>query len=77
MIISKFIPNFLLCFVCLFLLVWLGTGFDDRMTFSWYAYTIEAVLSVFYGWTKSANLNTIEPEDKPHPHHHRPIPPRA
>lgn len=80
MLMSKFIPNFLVCFVCLFVLVWLGTGFDDRMTFSWYAYTIEGVLSLFYAWAKSANMNTIEPEkkeQKPHLHHHRPMPPQV
>lgn len=77
MLISKFIPNFLLCFVFLFILVWLGTGFDSRMTFSWYAYTIEGVLSAFYAWTKSANMNKIESE-QPAPHHtHRPMPPQT
>lgn len=82
MLISKFIPHFLFCFVCLFLLVWLGTGFDNEMTFSWYAYAIEGVLSAFYGWTKSADMSKTDADEErrqqqPPQHHHRPMPPHV
>ena len=69
--IGKFVLNFLMIFVFLMFIVWAGTSFDNEMTFSWYSYTIVGVLSVFYAWTKSVNLNKIA-EDKPagQEHHH-------
>lgn len=80
MIWSKFIMNFIACFIGLMIIVFLGTAFDTEMTFTWYAYTICGVLSAFYAWTKSANMNALTAE-KPsvpehehtahhHPHHH-------
>lgn len=62
MIRSKFIMNFIACFIGLMIIVFLGTAFDTEMTFTWYAYTICGVLSAFYAWTKSANMNTIAPD---------------
>ncbi len=60
MVWSKFIFNFAACFIGLMIIVFLGTAFDTEMTFSWYAYTICAVLSAFYAWTKSADMNHID-----------------
>ena len=78
MSIGKFILNFIMIFVLLMLIVWAGTSFDNEMAFSWYSYTIVGLLSVFYAWTKSVNMNKIA-DDKPvtaehHPHeiHHHP-----
>lgn len=68
---GKFVLNFSMIFVFLMFIVWAGTSFDNEMTFSWYSYTIVGVLSVFYAWTKSVNMNKIA-EDKPagQEHHH-------
>ena len=70
--IGKFVLNFLLIFVFLMLLVWAGTAFDNEMTFTWYSYTIVGVLSAFYAWTKSVNMNKIadeKPQKEEHVHH--------
>ena len=66
---GKFVLNFIAIFALLMFIVWAGTAFDNEMTFSWYSYTIVGVLSLFYAWTKSADLNKI-PEDQPQPHPH-------
>ncbi len=65
---GKFVLNFIAIFALLMFIVWAGTAFDNEMTFSWYSYTIVGVLSVFYAWTKSVNMNKIA-DDKPAPHH--------
>ena len=70
MIWSKFIMNFIACFIGLMIIVFLGTAFDTEMTFTWYAYTICSVLSAFYAWTKSANMNVISAADNAAPKHH-------
>ena len=68
---GKFVLNFIAIFALLMFIVWAGTAFDNEMTFSWYSYTIVGVLSLFYAWTKSADLNKIPDEArKPQPHHH-------
>ena len=69
--IGKFILNFIMIFVLLMLIVWAGTAFDNEMTFSWYSYTFVSILSFFYAWTKSVNLNKLA-DDKPagEEHHH-------
>ena len=70
--IGKFVLNFLMIFILLMFIVWAGTSFDNEMTFSWYAYTIVGVLSTFYAWTKSVNLNKIadeQPAGQEHHHH--------
>ncbi len=68
---GKFVLNFIAIFALLMFIVWAGTAFDNEMTFSWYSYTIVGVLSLFYAWTKSADLNKIPEETpKPQPHHH-------
>ena len=68
---GKFVLNFVMIFVFLMLIVWAGTSFDNEMTFSWYSYTIVSVLSTFYAWTKSVNMNKIA-DDKPEgQEHHR------
>lgn len=76
---GKFVLNFVLIFAFLMLIVWAGTSFDNEMTFSWYSYTIVTVLSVFYAWTKSVNMNKIAgdtPAGREHRrhtvHHHQP-----
>lgn len=66
---GKFVLNFIAIFALLMLIVWAGTAFDDEMTFSRYSYTIVGVLSLFYAWTKSADLNKI-PEDAAQPRRH-------
>lgn len=75
--IGKFVLNFIAIFALLFFIVWAGTAFDNEMTFSWYSYTIVGVLSFFYAWTKSVNLNQIStPAEPPHHHvvhHHPPV----
>lgn len=75
--IGKFVLNFIAIFALLFFIVWAGTAFDNEMTFSWYSYTIVGVLSFFYAWTKSVNLNQIStPAEQPHHHvvhHHPPV----
>lgn len=75
--IGKFVLNFVAIFALLFFIVWAGTAFDNEMTFSWYSYTIVGVLSFFYAWTKSVNLNQIAtPAEQPHHHvvhHHPPV----
>ena len=70
--IGKFVLNFAMIFVLLLFIVWAGTSFDNEMTFSWYSYTIVGVLSTFYAWTKSVNMNKIAddtPADREHHHH--------
>ena len=47
MIWSKFIMNFIACFIGLMIIVFLGTAFDTEMTFSWYAYTICVARQLF------------------------------
>lgn len=66
---GKFALNFIAIYALLFFIVWAGTAFDNEMTFSWYSYTIVGVLSFFYAWTKSVDLNKISTPDEP-PHHH-------
>ena len=70
--IKKFVLNFLMIFALLMFIVWAGTAFDNEMTFSWYSYTIVSVLSFFYAWTKSVNLNKI-PDEKQSPEHHHTV----
>ena len=74
---GKFVLNFAMIFFFLMFIVWAGTSFDNEMTFTWYSYTIVGVLSVFYAWTKSVNMNKITNEtttgqNQPHHvvHHH-------
>lgn len=75
--IGKFVLNFVAIFALLFFIVWAGTAFDNEMTFSWYSYTIVGVLSFFYAWTKSVDLNRISaPAAQPRhhvAHHHVPV----
>ena len=69
---GKFVLNFIMIFALLMLIVWAGTSFDNEMAFSWYSYTIVSVLSVFYAWTKSVNMNKIAgelPAGQEHHHH--------
>lgn len=61
---GKFVLNFIAIFALLMFIVWAGTAFDNEMPFSWYSYTIVGILSVFYAWTKSVNMNKIA-DDKP------------
>lgn len=65
--------NFIACFIGLMIIVFLGTAFDTEMTFTWYAYTICGVLSAFYAWTKSANMNVISAADNAAPKHHHDV----
>ncbi|MBR1778541.1 MAG: hypothetical protein IJ752_08190 [Alphaproteobacteria bacterium] len=67
---GKFVLNFVMIFALLMFIVWAGTSFDNEMAFSWYAYTIVSVLSFFYAWTKSVNMNKIA-DDKPTGQGHR------
>ena len=60
--IAKFVLNFLMISFFLMFIVWVGTSFDNEMTFTWYSYAIVGVLSVFYAWTKSVNMNKITDE---------------
>ncbi|MBO4520413.1 MAG: hypothetical protein J5787_04325 [Alphaproteobacteria bacterium] len=76
---GKFVLNFIMIFFLLMFIVWAGTAFDNEMTFTWYSYTIVGVLSTFYAWTKSVNMNQIAGEtpaagrEQHHVvHHHRP-----
>ena len=71
---GKFILNFVMIFAFLMLIVWAGTSFDNEMAFSWYSYTIVGVLSTFYAWTKSVNMNKLA-DDKPvaQEHHHHKV----
>ena len=67
---GKFALNFIAIFALLMFIVWAGTAFDNEMTFSWYSYTIVGILSVFYAWTKSVNMNKITDDvSAPHRHH--------
>lgn len=66
---GKFVLNFVAIYALLFFIVWAGTAFDNEMTFSWYSYMIVGVLSFFYAWTKSVDLNQISTPAEP-PHHH-------
>ena len=74
---GKFILNFIMIFALLMFIVWAGTAFDNEMTFTWYSYTIVGLLSTFYAWTKSVNMNKItdeKPDGQEHHHvvhHHR------
>ena len=70
--IGKFVLNFLMIFVLLMIIVWAGTGLDNEMTFTWYSYAIVGILSSFYAWTKSVNMNKIteeQPNGQEHHHH--------
>lgn len=68
--IGKFVLNFAMIFVFLMFIVWAGTSFDNEMTFSRYSYAIVGVLSVFYAWTKSVNMNKIADEQPVGSEHH-------
>ena len=68
--IGKFVLNFVMIFFFLMFIVWAGTSFDNEMTFTWYSYTIVSVLSVFYAWTKSVNMNKITDEKAAKQEHH-------
>ncbi len=69
---GKFVLNFIMIFALLMFIVWAGTAFDNAMTFTWYSYTIVGILSAFYAWTKSVNMNKIggeQPVGKEQHHH--------
>ena len=71
--IGKFALNFIMIFIFLMFVVWAGASFDNEIAFTWYSYTIVGVLSTFYAWTKSVNLNKItdaKPAAPAQEHHH-------